>query len=303
MEQFASAWNRFWFVKGPPHALAIFRFFFGVFWLIRWCSWMPYVSLYFSGDGLHLTKFLPPVNGIHNFNGLMGWLTQPVSPAVAWVIYSIGLVLIVCICIGLFTRIALLAFFICLQYYYYLYLFMHGTSYDRLFMLLIAMLLLSPCGKALSIDVLLAKRKKNYTPTLQCNLWTQQMICVQVAIVYFATGIHKLVSPVWKNGDIIETAFRGDYAGPLGFAIARLRIPVGVYDLLTICIIIFELVVGFLLFSKRWQKIAFIAGAAFHIFNSSLIWIPEFLSLIFTYVLFVHPSVVKAYLDKQQWIR
>jgi hypothetical protein len=125
------------------------------------------------------------------------------------------------------------------------------------------------------------------------------MICVQIALVYFATGVHKLTSSAWKNGDNLAASLYGDYATPLGFWLARLRLPHGVFDGLTVVLIIFEIVASLLLFSKKWQKWCFLIGGAFHLINSSVLWIPEFLIVACSYVLFLDPEKVREFVIGQ----
>lgn len=292
----ARAWESFWFLTGPPHALATFRILFGIFWFTRWIWLAPHVPLLFSGEGMHFPAFPPPRNGIHNFETLVGWVTNSPSVPRAWMLYSVTLVLILLIITGLFTRIALFLFFLSLNYHYYLYFHMHGTSYDRVLLLMTFLLVLSPCGRVLSLDEWFRKRRSRQSVETY-SLWTQRMICVQIAIVYFATGVHKLTSPAWKNGDNLASSFYGDYATSLGYWIARLHIPLGYFDVFTLVTIFFEVAVSVLLFSKRWQKWCFLFGGLFHLINSSVLWIPEFLIVVCSYVLFVDPSGVKKFVE------
>src|SRR4051812_42105266 len=125
-----NAWNSFWFTEGPPHALAAFRILFSLFWLVIWLSWLPHVSLYFSGNGMYFPAYPSPAKNITGFQTFIGWLTRSPSLLQAWLLYSTGLGLLLLVAIGFLTRLALIAFFFILNYHYYLYLHMHGTSFD-----------------------------------------------------------------------------------------------------------------------------------------------------------------------------
>ncbi|MDF7822263.1 HTTM domain-containing protein [Runella sp. MFBS21] len=294
---FIQKWNSFWFINGPVHSLAIFRILFGIYWLTRLIWWSPYVALFFSREGMYFpANSVKPIK-IFNLDTLLAWLTHSPSETQGWFIYIISLILILLIIIGFYTRIVLLLFFLFLNYYYYAYLYVYGTSYDRLIIIITFFLCLSPCGFAISLDQWLANRrgdikKKNHP------LWTQRMICIQIVIVYFATGVHKLTSSAWINGDNLQSALYGDYATSLGFWISQKGFSKGYYDLATIIVILFEISMPVLLLNKKMQKWAFIFGTLFHVANSSILWIPEFLVVICTYILFVDPNLVKKYLYK-----
>ncbi len=296
MNTLRKAWNSFWFIEGPPHALALFRILFGVFWLVIWMSWLPYVSLYFSREGMYFPAFPDPGTHVTGFQTMIGWIVSSPSVSQAWVLYGVGIALLLCVVLGFFTRASLVGFFLVLNYHYYAYLHMHGTSYDRLLFLILILMILSPCGAVLSIDEIIARKKSSQTKIY--SLWTQRMICVQVAIIYLATGIHKVLTPAWTSGNDIAAAFHGDYATSAGFMISKMGIPHGVYTLLTVFIIVFELSAGFLLFNRRWQKWAFLIGSVFHILNCIFLWIPQFLVMICSYVLFIEPQKVAPYINK-----
>jgi hypothetical protein len=291
----ARRWDAFWFPVGPPHALAVFRIFFGLFWLTRWIS-LGHVKILFSEDGLYFPAFPAPQSGIHDFESFIGALTASPSLLQAWTLYLITAALLLFIIVGAFSRIALLSFFLADIYYYYLYFHLHGTSFDRLLLIITFVLFLSPCGAVLSADSWWAKRR-GIKPPLRCSLWCQRILCVQVAFLYFGTGIHKLTSEAWKNGDNLAASFYGDYATRLGFWIARLNVPPGVFDVLTIFIVLFELSMVILLFHKRWQKWGFLCGSLFHLANSSILWIPEFLVIIPSYILFIDPDIVRRFIE------
>lgn len=285
-----AAWSAFWHVRGDPHGLALFRILFGLFWLVRWSSWAPHVRLLFSAEGFHLPAFEPPVSGVHDFQGFIGWVTQPQTLVIAWCLFLLAGTSILLITLGFLTRAALITFFLLLNYYYYLYLHMHGTSYDRLFLIITFLLCLCPCNKAYALD---ARSPRGPSADIPWPLWTQRMICVQIAVVYFATGVHKLTSPAWRNGDNIAASLYCQYSTALGQWIGRLGIPEGYFDLANIVLILFELLAGFLLFSRKWQTYAFVGGGLFHLICTTVLWIPEFLIVPCTYVLFVPPERIK----------
>lgn len=293
------AWDGFWFRSGPPTALGLFRILFGVYWLVPWLLWLPHVELYFSGEGMYFPLYPAPTAGVHDVSGLIGWITSPASPTFAWSVYLATFVPLLMIIAGYRTRLALALFFASCLYHYYLQIHMFGTSFHRLLILLNAVLILSPCGEALSLDAW-RRRRLGKARVGEVPLWTQQVICVQIAILYFATGVHKIVTPAWNNGDNLAGALIGEYATPVGFWVARLPLAtLGLYDLLTLGVILMELVIGFALFHPRWQKHFFLIGALFHLSNAVLLDIPQFTIVVMSYVLFLNPEQARVWIEGQ----
>ena len=294
----ARAWSRFWFISGSPDGLALFRMLFGFYWLIRWIWWAPHVTLFFSREGMHFPELPAPVEGIHNFYQLIGWLTASPSVLQAWVLYLLTLPIIVMIIAGLFTRFSLFIFLLSWNYHYFLHFHMYETSYDRFLILLCFFLLFSPCGRSLSMD---AYRTSGHPGGIDESfpLWTQRLICVQTALFYFGTAVHKLMSPAWNNGDNMASTLISDYSTQLGFWFARQDLPLGVYDIATVALIIFEILIGVLLFNARWQKLFFMLGFGFHLINTTVLWIPQFLIVPCTYVLFLKPDSVREWISRQ----
>jgi hypothetical protein len=287
------AWHAFWFISGPPHALAVMRIFFGIYWLVPWLMWMPHVELYFSGEGMYFPKFFPSEQGIHGPISLLAFLTQPVSPAIAWLLYWATALLLVLATLGWMTRTVLTLFLISFVYHYFLYFHMFGTSFHRLLLILNAFLILSPCGKALSIDSWLSN-KRGEKPRIVYPLWTQRVICVEIAALYMGIAVHKIMSPYWDDGANIASSFMQEWSTPFAFWLSRRPfLTPGAYDLMTVGIILWEIAMTFALFSKKWRYAAFLTGAIFHLSTGLVYHIWQFTIITMTYVLFLEPEIVK----------
>ncbi len=285
----AARWNDFWFVEGPAHGVALMRIGFGIFWLIRFLQFLPYVRLIFSDQGWH-HPFIENPQGIVDLpTFVFAKLGQPVPLAVAWTLYVFTLGTIVCFTIGYRTRLALAAFTAMFVYYYALYMHMTNSSYDRMLLTLMCLLTLSPCGKAVSVDAWLAARDGE--PFLDKHpLWAARLIAVQVAIVYFGTGVFKMCSASWDKGEVICTAMISEWGSELAYLLVRTGLSWGVYDLAVIGTILFELYAGFALFSPRLRRPTFVIGTFFHTQIWLVLQIPQFMFLPMTYFVFADPE-------------
>jgi hypothetical protein len=281
-------WESFWFLSGPPHGLAVFRILFGLYWLSRWLIWGPHVALCFSGDGMYFPFVETPADGIHDLRDLMGWTTPPMSEPTAWLLYLVTLASLAMVTAGCFTRPALAVYLASFVYHYLLFMHMLNSSFDRLLFVITVVLLLSPCGKALSVDAWRARRRGSETPA-EVPLWTQRLICVQVAIMYFGTGVFKITLPDWNGGDLIFTSMAGDWATPLGFWLLQRQLSWGWYDLASLFTKVFEVWAAVLLFSPRWQGLFFVLGFLFHLSIALTLSVWQFMIMPLAYVLFVEP--------------
>jgi hypothetical protein len=290
-------WRRFWFLEGPPHALALFRLMLGLYWLGMWLPMAGKVNLFLSNDGFHFPLFQAAGLSLEARH-IFGWMTQPVSPAAAWAIYGATLATTLLITVGLFTRVALALHLLATTYYWALHLHMLNSSFHRLDYVITFIMLWSPCNRALSVDSWLHRRAGDARFGAETALWSQRLVCMQIVMMYLGTGFFKMVSPAWTNGENLITSLMGDWASKAGFAILRWNLPVGIYDLLTAFIILFELYAVFMLFHPKRQVAFFVIGFVFHLVIAITLNIWPFMIMPMSYVLFVNPSRVKNWMHK-----
>ena len=222
-------WNDFWFRPGSADGLAIFRILLGTYWLARWLSRWPNVRLYFSGDGMYFPFAAAPEGGIHSLDHLFGALTPAAPVPVAWLLYLATLAVLILFIVGRFTRTAATLYMLLFVYHYLLHLHMLNSSFDRLLFVITGLMAISPCGQALSWDARRARQAGKPFPD-RVPLWTQRLICVQVAFMYLGTGLFKIVLPEWNGGELIFTSLAGDWATPLGFWLIQQQLTRGWYD-------------------------------------------------------------------------
>lgn len=301
LQRIRSLWHELWFIEGPPHALALFRILMAIYWLVHWVPMAPHVRVQFSEEGMHFPMLIPPAEGYDAIGRFYAWLTQPVSTHLALVIYLVLLLSVVLILVGLFTRIALVVYVLLYSYYWMLHLHMLNSSFGRMTFIIMFFLIFSPCARAFSIDAIFARRRGAPEPEV-FPLWTQRAICVQVFFIYVGTAIYKMHAESWNTGEVVFTALVGDWATPAGFWLTRFDWSWGVYDLVSLGTILFEMWAGLLLFSARWQKVIFVLGTLFHLQIAITLSIWHFLFMPLTYVLFVDPYRMRDALRRARWM-
>ncbi len=286
----AGIWNTFWFPEGPPHALALIRIGLGSFILMMWLKFLPHVTTLFSTQGL----FFPYVDEsltASPLTRLIGYIVGSASPLQAWFCYLSLLISIVGFTLGAFYRVSTTLYLIFLIYHYYAYTYHATYSYDKVLFIISWVMLASPAANVLSVDAWLARRKNKRLPT-SVPLWTQRIICVQLALMYFGTGVAKVTSPFWHSGEVLEQALISEWSSPLGYWLSRLDPPMGLLNAATAIAILFELYAGYFIFQRRWQLLVMASGFFFHFLNATILVVWQFLFVPLLYILFFDPGTV-----------
>ena len=285
-----ATWTGFWFPLGPPHALALSRVLVGIFLLIYWLRYFPYVRILFSADGLCFPLLDSPgaFSQIHSSSDLVGWLVAEPSLARAWTLYLLTVLTAVGFTAGLFFRASAGLHLLLWAYHWVIYIGAADYSYDRDFYLVVAFLALSPCAQALSVD---ARRKgPGYPPTVE--LWVQRLLCVHLAITYFGAGVSKILAPAWSDGKVLLGIWSSDWGTSLAWTLLNLGIPLWFWNMAIVGVVLFQLAIGFLLFNRRWSGLALVGGTFFHLCNALTMGLWEFLYVPLLYPLFLDPGAV-----------
>jgi hypothetical protein len=116
--------------------------------------------------------------------------------------------------------------------------------------------------------------------------------------LYSGSGLWKLLSPAWRSGAVLESAFQGMWATPLAFRIVQADLPPGAWTALTWSVVALELSLGPLLLWRRTRMLAIALATLFHIGNWVLLFIPEFLVCVVALVVFVDDATLTRVLKR-----
>lgn len=231
--------------------------------------------------------------------GVPDWLIQlqtPPSPEIAWLVFGIFYLAVIFVTIGFNTRMSLIIMIAIYMYYYMMMLHFHWASYERISILVFTLLLFSGCHKAFSLDML-RKHGSFFAWEKTCVL-PQRLIAVQLTMTYWGVGWQKLWLPDWQSGEILAYSFISRWATPMAFFVARLNIPVRVYDVIVYLVNFFEFCWPFTFWFKgvRWAAMAF--GVFFHVFIALFLSIWKFIVLIPAYIVFFSPEEVLGFFER-----
>jgi len=293
-------WNAFWFTPQPPEALGIFRIMLAVYSIIYWLDRLPHVTLLFSTQGINHPAYSLPAGFPA---GLRDWITlisQPVPSLWAWVLYLSIFVCLGFVLVGLWTRVALALYFLLYVHHYFLQMYQLNGSYDQLNLLIILLTLISPCSEAFSLRAVLRRRRGQAAPAF-VSYWAARLISVQVMLMYLGTGIDKITSGNWTDGEVLARNLAGEWGTPAAFWLLRHVESWAFYDVAALGTIVFELYAPVGLFWERMQKYYFAAGLMFHAFIGVMMNVWGFFIMPTAYVLFVDPVRVRDWCRRRMY--
>jgi hypothetical protein len=259
------AWNAFWFAEGSPVALGLFRVLFGACLLAE----IP-------------TSRLKSVNALND--GLLHVpyfdLIRPVSEQTYQLLHGLQYPLIGLLMLGVSTRVAcggLLA----VQGWLFLADQLNFRNHPYLFLLLLLLLMLSPAGESLSLAALIraVRRRAGLVSGRLRPLTMQRLIQVQICIVYFFAGLHKLHAH-YLEGHVLRSLLPGGQSDALltGAAWAT---------------VVLELALPFGLWFKHTRAASMLVGIVFH---ATIAWTLDIrvfsYVMIASYLLFLDPEAL-----------
>lgn len=270
----AARWNGFWFAAASPLPLALFRLLFAVC-LAREVETTFVRSVFAMPGGFHLPY--------------ADWIPL-LSPAAYRAIHHAELGLVALLAVGLFTRTAC-ALLLVAQSWVFFADQLNFRNHPYFFLLLLAVLAVSPAGRALSVDAWLRRPRLPWRVLLPAPapVAAQRLIQVQVSLVYLWAAAAKL-DPAYLEGHVLRHL--------IGRWLAANDLPVPAADAgwiaLAAATIAVEVFLAVALWSRRLRPAAIAVGIAFHLSIAVTLGIWAFsLATIASYLLFLDPATIE----------
>lgn len=264
--------------------MALLRIAFAGYLIVEALTYFPFVPQMFSDGALTMSLWADLVPASVRF------LFDPPPSAVAWVIASLYLIA----CIGLFTgtlmrtSIAMLIAFT--LYYWQLSFFLFPSSYHRIYFFTLCALLFSGADKTFSVRM--RRTHGSFFAWEPVMIFAQRLLAVQIAFTYVGVGLQKAWLPAWQDGRALSFSLLGRWGTWLGRWVVSLNFPFWTYSLSVLLIKIGEVLLPFMLWTKRWRWYAVAMGIAFHVGIAVLMSIWWFIPLIPAYIVFWQPEEV-----------
>jgi hypothetical protein len=261
-----SAWNAFWFAPANPYPLAAFRILLGAYLVVYFASFAPDAALLFSADGVYVPYLMPDC--------------AP-RPALAVPLFAALWLASFALLVGFRTSWTIPLLLVLYLYHYFLALGVKHSSFERLIVIYLLALAPSNADAVWSVSQPSAAQAR---PTVQ---FAGRLVRFQTVMLYLGAGLWKAVNPDWSTGRLLYSTLQGIWATPLAFSIVRLGFSEATWTLASHCVVASELLLGVLLLIRRTRLFGIALGCTFHLANSVILSIPEFLVCLAPYTLFV----------------
>jgi uncharacterized membrane protein YphA (DoxX/SURF4 family) len=230
----------------------------GVLVAIEASGWLPHTTELFSSEGFHIPYALTEA-----------WPVPP--PSVALVLCMALVASGVMVALGLRTRVAIASTLAIWTYFYGLDS-INEKSAHTLVIVVLSILLFSPCSGRFSLDAWLRTRNSKPQPRSEGSILFQQLLRFQFAQAYFFSGVAKMTHPDWVNGNTFYRILNGRWATELGIFLSSLH-PNLIARVGGLGTILFELFVGPALFIRRLRPWAIGIGVLFHVGTQATLWV------------------------------
>lgn len=182
---------------GSPVTMAAFRLLIGFWALCNWVMISIDFDAWFGRNGYVPLSVNERWMGTHpRLNLLSGVDNDNITAA----FYALVVLAALCTFLGLGTRIATIVLAIgTITLHHRNSMILHGG--DTALRLGCIYLAVSPCGKALSLDRLIALWRGKAPPIpIEVSLWPQRLVQFNMALVYVTAVWHKWSGITWRNG-------------------------------------------------------------------------------------------------------
>jgi hypothetical protein len=250
--------SKWWTSPVPAERLAALRIALAAVLLVDVLLYLPHLGDFFGADSLAGLR-AAEVSSPHWTGWLLGWMEGPVwlyGLAILWAVAA-GLLLV-----GWWSRLAAVLAWVLALFFWSRNPHIHNAG-DTVRITILFYLMLSPCGAVWSLDAWRPARNQAPAGRVFIYPWPLCLLFVQMTVIYFYNGVHKLLGPQWADGSALHYVL-GDLA-LARFSYARLPLPDVATRLMTWVVLVWELGFPLLVLWRRTRTIALLMGVAFHV--------------------------------------
>lgn len=263
---YPSAWSRFWHAPVRAERLALMRILLGGALLVQlFWEYLPNLEYFFGPHGVAPAGMQDRSQTSYWYWSLLIFHTDDMTSIyTAWAIW-VGVALL--FTIGYWTRLMNVAvWFMTMCFTARNFLLLDGG--DDTLQIAIFLLMLSPSGKALSVDAWLRRRRGGEKGPVYTEAWPLRLIQIQLCVIYFTTGLVKLKGTGWFQGtwwDGTSIHYALNYCTWNRWSYAMLPVPFWITAPMTWLSVWWETLFPLLVLWRRTRKWALIFGLLFHI--------------------------------------
>lgn len=221
-----------------------------------------------------LTNYLPHLPDLFGPNSLgdpqVFWHDRPISfwsllagvqsAAVLRVVVIAWAAAAVLLLLGLCSRTSAAVAWALSQSFLALNPYAHNAG-DTVRTIMLLYLMIAPCGAAWSLDRWL--RRNRHVGPIFIYPWPLCLLLVQMSVIYFNNGVHKLMGPQWRAGSSLYYVL-GDLT-LMRWSYAELPLPFVITQVLTWGVLIWELAFPLLVFLPATRPATLVMGVLMHV--------------------------------------
>jgi Vitamin K-dependent gamma-carboxylase len=279
-------WNALWFAPASPYPLAAFRILLGAYLVAYFATMLPHVTVLFSSHGVRAPWLVPD---------------YAPPPLLAWSLYLLLCGAAFALLLGwrmAVTAPVLLGLYL---HHYFLALAVKHSAFERLIVVYLLALWLG------GSDRVWACSSRPAHPELKPTVpsFGARLLRFQTIVLYLGAGLWKAANAGWQSGVVLASTLQSMWATPLAFWWVRQGITPEGWATLSRLVIGGEILLAVLLWIPRTRYVGIALGVLFHVGNSVILSIPEFLVCIAPYVVFMpeaHVERIGARL-RRLWLR
>ena len=267
-----STWTRFWHVPLRGERLGLMRICLGLALLTdQLFQYLPNMMEFFGPTGI-------APQGLHDRYQIRRWLWTILvfnqdDPSVLYPFFWTWVGITFLWTVGLFTRLTSVLVWLGTMCWITRNPNILNGGDDTL-QCGIFLLLLSPCGKALSLDAWLRRRRTGDAGPAWVPPWSIRVLEIQLCLIYLTTGIAKLAGDgklgayywpmgTWWDGTAIHYVL--NYVTMSRWSFAQLPLPYWFTAILTYSSLLWEIGFTFLVMDRRTRWAALWFGLLFHL--------------------------------------
>jgi predicted DCC family thiol-disulfide oxidoreductase YuxK len=289
---FDEAWSRFWFQSAPTTPLEISRIGIGAALLINYGLATPHLFEFWGNEGWMRSELLD-LSDIWS-QSVFFYFTDPWQ----WVVFHV-LFLLSCLAFMLGWKTSWVKWVVLIGQISYDHrdpMLIYGV--DKILACLLFILCLAPIGRALSLDRVRAVRAVKCrelaaAPPPYASPWAgacTRLMQIQMAVLFFYSGLEKIRGDEWWNGDAIWMVFSTNefYNRPVLDVLAAHYWLVNVATYTTLLI---ELSYPFLIWQRRTRPYLLAAAIFLHLQFGTWMGMPYFsFVMVMGHMSFVRPE-------------
>lgn len=270
MSALGRLWERLWLSPASPYPQAAFRILLGGYLCVYFGTLAPHVPTLFSSEGVYapylVADYAPP-------------------PPLAWVAFALLWLCSFALLLGYRAGLVIPCLLGLYAHHYFLFLAVKHSSFERLIAIYLLALWPAQCD---SVWALSAPRTAQPPAA---TVFAARLLRFQTIVLYLGAGLWKAAAPAWRSGVLLLSTMQGVWATPLAFGLVRAAPSLAFWQALSYAVFCGEVLLAALLFFRRTRPVGIVCGVVFHVANSVVLAIPEFLLCVAPYVFFVREAI------------